>query len=51
MNKKTSFSLPPDVAAWLDKTVKNKSAFVTWLIRQHAGLQPNFEKETGEKNE
>ena len=41
-----TISLPPEVAEWLEATIKNKSAYIAHLIRQEAKIKHDFKKET-----
>ena len=41
-----TISLPPEVAEWLNKNIKNRSAYIAHLIRQDAKINHNFKRET-----
>lgn len=47
MKTRHNITLGPEVTEWLEGKINNKSQFIEWLIRQHAGLEPQFKKETG----
>ena len=44
-----TISLPPEVAEWLNKNIKNKSAYIAHLIRQDAKIKPSFKKKETKK--